>query len=128
MNDLIDRVHVAYPDWFLFKFSAGKLGHTVCFAALTLVALLLRERIHVSLLHLALIFMLLALATESIQLFLSSRTPQLKDVWMDLIGVLIGIALFGILALGRSLFGRSAPNDDLDQTANQSASKAPSNV
>ncbi len=75
-----------------------KIAHASEFAALGMVLTLLMEegrKIKVSLL--ALSGLGAALIDETIQLFVVGRSGQIKDVWIDLAGFAIGVAIVGLL-------------------------------
>ncbi len=94
LDSLVATAHAAYPDWTMFHFTAGKLGHTLCFALFTLITLVLKSKFRMTWLQLISIVCLLALATEGLQLFLSDRTTRLTDLGMDAAGVGLGIGVF----------------------------------
>ncbi len=93
--------------WFLFsinhiapivsKHELAKLGHLVMFALLTFYALKLRQRI--SPITIITILLLLAPLSETLQQFASQRTPTLKDMYIDSIGIILGFIAYSIYAL-----------------------------
>jgi VanZ family protein len=79
----------------------GKIGHILCFAALTFFLLLYRRRWKISYVELMIVLALLGLATEGIQLFIAGRTPTLRDFGFDLFGVSIGAGVYQIIKVRR---------------------------
>ncbi|MEM6987031.1 MAG: VanZ family protein, partial [Pseudomonadota bacterium] len=79
--------------------STAKLGHAVAFAALTFFALAIRNRLGATLFGIALFVVVLAVATESGQLFLTGRSGRMVDIAIDIGGALAGAALFLIVAV-----------------------------
>ena len=121
LDDSFNRLHAEYPDWMLFQFDAIQLGHTLSFAAFSLVALLLRDRLRISVYQLVAVFGLLVLATEGMQLFLSNRSANLPDIGMDVAGIVVGCLAFAFISsitrVGRDLFANDANQASVDQSA-----------
>ena len=63
---------------------------------LTLFALFVRRRLGARAIELVLFIVLLALATEGIQLFVAGRTTNMLDLGFDLFGAFIGFAGFWV--------------------------------
>ena len=91
VNDLLEQLGSPLP--------AGKIGHILCFAALTLFAFKVRHKLEIRAIEVAVFLVLLAVATEGMQLFIKGRTTKLLDMGFDLFGALIGFGLFGIYKL-----------------------------
>ncbi len=77
----------------------AKLGHAVGFAALAFLALALRRAVGATVLGIIWFLVLLAIATESGQLFLTGRSGRLADIGIDLAGAAVGGLIFACLAL-----------------------------
>ena len=75
----------------------GKIGHILCFAALTFFLLFYRRRWKFEYLELLVVLSLLGLATEGIQLFIAGRTPTILDFGYDLTGVSLGTILYQLM-------------------------------
>ena len=74
-----------------------KLGHFGFFLAVTLVLLIVRSGIELRTITILQFMVLLALATEGLQLHLFNRTTRLSDIGIDLLGIALAWALvFGI--------------------------------
>jgi len=79
--------------------NVAKIGHALGFAALAFFALAVRRRIGATFLGIALFLVVLAVATEAGQLFLTGRNGRLLDIAIDLAGAGAGTLCFGIAAL-----------------------------
>jgi VanZ family protein len=100
---VINFLNEQLPNVFFFRGASGKVAHVFCFAGLALVTLLNRNRLSVSKMHWVIGFMLLATATESIQLFLKGRSATLRDAGFDAIGVVLGMVIYSIIRLGQRM-------------------------
>ena len=78
---------------------AGKVGHVFCFAMLTLFGLKVRRTFSIQPFELALFLVLLAVATEGFQLFVSGRTSSIMDMGFDAAGALVGLGMFAVYKL-----------------------------
>lgn len=75
-----------------------KIAHASEFAALGMVlTLLIEEGRKIKVLLLALCGLGAALIDETIQLFVDGRSGQIKDVWIDLAGFGVGVAIVGLI-------------------------------
>lgn len=79
----------------------GKIGHILCFAALTFFLLLYRRRWKFAYMELLVVLSLLGLATEGIQLFIAGRTPTILDFGFDLLGVSLGTIFYQLMKIRR---------------------------
>ncbi len=105
INIAMHKYGLANPDWIPVGFSAGKLGHVLGFALFAFVALLMRKRFNLSVLQMTTAFLLLAIATEGLQLFLPDRSTRIVDVIFDGAGVLIGVVGYAVwVAISQALF------------------------
>lgn len=78
--------------------SLTKLGHAVAFCALTFFILAARRRLRASFFGIALFLVILAIATESGQLFLTGRDGRLLDIGIDLAGAAAGAVVFMVFS------------------------------
>ena len=75
-----------------------KIAHAAEFAALGMVLMLLMEEGHkTKVAFLALCGLGAALIDETIQLFVDGRSGQIKDIWIDLAGFVIGVLLVWLI-------------------------------
>lgn len=79
--------------------AAGKIGHIICFGALTFFMLLHHKKWNLSRPELFVILALIGLATEGVQLFIAGRTPKILDLGFDITGVGLGIILFVLVSI-----------------------------
>ena len=87
---------------------AGKFGHVFCFAMLTLFGLKVRRTFSIQPFELGLFLVLLAVATEGFQLFVSGRTSNIMDMGFDAAGALVGLGMFAVYKLLPYDLGNSA--------------------
>lgn len=80
---------------------AGKLGHVAGFFILTAILYSIRHSLQLKPLQLLSILLLLAAATEGMQLYIPQRTPTLRDFLFDSAGIASGAL---IVAISRWLF------------------------
>ncbi|MEM9605417.1 MAG: VanZ family protein, partial [Pseudomonadota bacterium] len=90
--------HAQFTDVVFGVASVAKLGHAIGFAALAFFALAIRSRLGANLAGITLFVVLLAVATESGQLFLTGRSGRLDDIIIDLRGAVVGAMVFFALA------------------------------
>ncbi len=74
------------------RLEINKLGHLLCFAVATFIAICRRGQLSIVLLISFLI--VLAPLSETLQLFASSRSPSLRDITIDIMGIAFGLACF----------------------------------
>ena len=99
-----------------FRFDVGKLGHLGLFAllAMVLAAAFPRESHKILMLDL----MLLAGATEQLQVFIEGRTPMMLDFGIDTVGVFLGLGLWAGIGCRRN--GKTQKNgQNLRERANR---------
>ena len=95
--ELFNKINQPVDHWLMQVGSplmTGKIGHVFCFAMLTLFMLLVRRRLDVRASELVWFIILLAVATEGMQLFVAGRTTRMSDLLLDLVGAIIGYAIF----------------------------------
>ena len=73
---------------------AGKIGHIICFAFFVIFLQSIRKSLRLHHVDLYAVTILLAAATEGMQLFVPGRTPQLRDFIFDILGIGLGTILF----------------------------------
>ena len=94
VNRALDQLRQQFPGSHLFNFTAGKLAHFMCFLVVSFALLWKRRRLKFTYLHLMGLFLILALSTEGLQLFLRSRTTSVVDIGIDGAGYVAGLLLF----------------------------------
>ncbi len=85
-------------------YSVNKMGHALSFALLAFFVCMVRKRLGATWLGTVSFMILLAVLTESVQLFFVGRSSRLIDVAIDLSGACFGILMFFILWLVSSPF------------------------
>ncbi len=68
--------------------------HILVFFAFSIAMMCFRNRLNVSVLDVCLLCIAFAIASESFQLHVTSRSAQISDVMLDLIGAIEGIFIY----------------------------------